>query len=544
MTKFKILAVSAPHWVSNSNLENNFSFNSQTPFSLQNALRDAVDSSINNEDSYWYKSNFRDFESRNQAVVMLEYWEQDRSKFEELFDRISPNLLLIGAMSLSFPGAIEIAKYAKEKKGNEVFVVLGGKHVNETVFKNSKTQQIMNHIGSPLVLMQQEVIPKVFDLVVSGDGEKIVTAIGEVLGSLIFKNASFDNFKNGSNIQKLVESKGSWVLGQLINNEIVYVQNESKEGIDYSTLAFPLEQFEFKKGFNIFKSDYTVHLYSDSSRGCGYDCFFCSEKSQINGKLRIKDYVSIDRLFKQFYRLKIISKERYVNNSISAFIEDSIMLTGNPFFLETFADRCIESGIRIKFGAQFTIDTFLTLANNKNIEKLEKLIKVGLDYVAFGIETSDDEIALSFSKNTNKKIGWLEKTKHLVVTCQQNNLKCGMFLIWGLGETQRMREFQLDQIILWIERYRVPIDVGLNIATQHPLQITNETYLNEFGYKKYNYIEWGTDIDDDYLPFFIELFGEASVKYAIYKDKLPKIEDLKILREKYIKIKRLTYSII
>jgi len=540
----KAIAISAPHWVSNKNKNNSYSFNSLTPFSLQNALRDAIDCSINNKKSHWYKSNFNDFKTRNEAVLLLEYWEQDRNKFERIFDKINPNLLFIGAMSLSFRGAIEIAKYAKEKKGDDIFIVLGGKHVNETVFKSKKTKQILNHVGSPLTLMQQGSIPRIFDLVVSGDGEKVVSSIGEIIGKLIKNNASFDNFSNGSNREKLIESQGNWVAGQLVNNEIIYYENKPNNFINYSSLAYPLEQFEFKKGFKIFKTDYTIHAYSDGSRGCGYDCFFCSEKATINGKLRIKDYVSVNRLFQQFYILKKIKEKRYKKKSVSVFIEDSIMLTGKPGFIETFADKCIKNKIKIKYGAQFTLDTFLTLVDKKHEEKLKKLIEVGLDYVAFGIETVDDEIALSFSKNTNKKVGWLEKTLQVVLACQKYNLKCGMFLIWGLGETQEMRLFQLEQILQWISKFNVPIDIGLNIATQHPLQIVNDTHLNKFGYKKYNYLDWGTDANNEYLPYYIELFGEASTNYAIYKDKLPTIKDLKVLRDKYIKIKRLTYNLI
>ncbi len=536
-----VLAVSAPHWISNGNLDSKFyTFNSQTPFSLQNAIRDAVLSAEKGFSKYWHNSNFKSSKTRNEAVLLMEYWEQDKDKFEKLFEKINPNLLLIGAMTLSFRGAIEIAKYAKRKKGNNIFIVLGGKHANETVFRSRNKKHILNHVASPLTLMQEKAIPHIFDLIVSGDGEKVITVIGNIIGRLLEKKASFDNFNNGSNRLKLEEAHGDWITGQLINNELVYIGSKKNNLIDYTRLAYAIEQFEFKKGFEIFGTDYTVHAYSDNSRGCGYDCFFCSEKGTINGKLRIKDDTSINRLFYQFSVLEKYKKKDYKGKSFSIFIEDSIFLTGRPDFINQFSERCIDSKIHTKFGAQFTLDTFFIL---KDIE-IENLIKVGLDYIAFGIETIDDDIAKTFSKNTDKKTGWKQKIKNVVLRCQKFNLKCGMFLIWGLGEMQDDRKNQLLEILNWIKIYNVPIDIGLNIATQHPLQIVNDTHLDKFGYKKYNYIDWGTDIDDEYLPYFIELFGEASTKYAINKNSLPSITELEELKKIYIEIKQITYSMV
>ncbi|WP_452597100.1 B12-binding domain-containing radical SAM protein [Pontimicrobium sp. MEBiC01747] len=537
----RVLAVSAPHWVSDVNSTDlTYSFNSETPFSLQNALRDAVDKAITGFSKAWSKSNFRNFKSRNESVILLQFWKQDKAYFEKMFEKINPNILFIGAMSLSFRGALEVAKYAKKKKGKDIFIVLGGKHINETFFKSRDKKRFLNHIGSPLKLMHEKTIPHVFDLVISGDGEKIITTVGDIIGDLLDRGSSFENFSRNSNITKLEEASGNWIAGQLIQNEIKYYSSKLGNDIDYSSLAYPIEQFELKKGFQIFNTDYTVHLYSDGSRGCGYDCFFCSEKSSINGKLRIKDETSVNRLFQQFSIIRKLKEEKYKNQSISAFIEDSIFLTGSPGFLKSFSERCIENNTRIKFGAQFTLDTFLSLDNDIK----EKLIDTGLDYVAFGIETINDDLAKNFSKNTDKKTEWLDKTEQTVRECSKLGLKCGMFLIWGLGESQNDRIKQLNQILKWIYIYNIPIDVGLNIATQHPLQIVDDTHLNKFGYKKYNYLNWGTDEDDEYLPYFIELFGEASTRYAIYRDKLPTIEDLIDLRTLYVQIKEKTYSMV
>lgn len=547
----KIMAVSAPQWVSRKNVEmNNYSFDSQTPFSLQNALRDAVDKSIdkNNlkESIAWRESNFRASRSRNESIILMNYWNEEKEAFKNLFQKINPDILFIGAMSLCFKGAIEIAKYAKSRKKEKIFIVIGGKHINETFFK-SRNNSYLNHIASPLELIQKKTIPNIFDLVVSGDGEKIITRIGEIIHNLLKKKSSFVNFnlKKKSIIRKLEKANGDWIVGQVIDKEIYYLESKNKF-INYENLAYPIEQFNFSKGFRIFNTDYTAHAYSDTSRGCSYNCFFCSEKSTVSGQLRYKSETPIYRLYQHFKKLDRINKTNYRGKTFSIFIEDSIMLSGKPRYIEKFisiiSQEITDNSIKKrKFGAQFTLDIFITLANENLISQLAE---IGLDYVAFGIETIDDEIAKSFSKNTDKKEGWLRKTEKVVEICSLENIKCGMFLIWGLGETQFDRRKQLLQIREWIEKYKVPIDIGLNIATQHPLRIVNDTNLDQFGYKKYDYLEWGTDENDEYLPYFVELFGEASTRYAINKDKLPSIIELNELRNIYYEIKEKTYNMV
>ena len=78
----KVLAVSAPHWVSNKSTATDLTFNSQTPFSLHNALRDAVNEAETNIKSRWWNSNLKDFQKRNESVLLLEFWEQDKENFE------------------------------------------------------------------------------------------------------------------------------------------------------------------------------------------------------------------------------------------------------------------------------------------------------------------------------------------------------------------------------------------------------------------------------------------------------------------------------
>lgn len=511
----RVMAVSAPHWVSKVGVSNVHSFNSKTPFSLQNALRDCIDKAINGI-GIWSKSNLAEKDNRKKAVLLLEYWEEEQIYFRERFIEISPDILFIGAMTLSLPSAIAIATEAKKLKGEKVFVVIGGKHCNETVQKHE------NHFSSPLFLMAEQKIPPVFDLVFSGDGEKAITTIGEIIGTIKTQKDSFETFHFYK--EKFEISKGNWIAGQFINGNMIYYEGKGGK-IDYSTLAFPTQQFPLGRGFSVFKTDFTAHAYSDMSKGCVYNCFFCSEKSSINGKVDANSFVPVERLSKQFMEVQELKEGQYRLSSVSIFVEDSIFLGGFPVLIRQFCTVLSSQKVNIPFGCQFTIDTF-----NSNFEKgnIGLLKEVGLSYVALGIETIEEDIALKFSKNTNRKESWVIKTENVIASCKKLGLKVGMFLLWGLGESQLSRIKQLNRIRCWVKEYNIQIEVGLNLATLHPLAPKNKN-------NTYTYIDWGTNKDSLYLPYFVKLFGEASVLYKNdTSNNFPSISDLEEIQELYL----------
>ena len=513
------MAVSAPHWVSNKKLPETFAFNSQTPYSLQNALRDAAGNAEKGAGA-WGTSNFKDRYERNFAVILMEFWEQEKESFIEKFKEINPDLLFIGAMTLSLRGAIEVAKLCKEIKGKDIFVVIGGKHCNETLFK--KANEITNLEGSPLNLMAMGYIPPVFDLVFSGDGEKAITVIGEIIFKLKNRGLAFKNFFRYK--EEFQNAPGDWIAGQYNNTEHIIYYTSSGDPIDFKNLPHALELFAFGKGFKVFGTKYTGHTYSDMSKGCAFNCFFCSEKSYINGKLRLKDDISVYRLCEQFEFAYKKTNEFSNNETLSLFVEDSIFLSARIDLIEKFISILTGKNIFVQFGCQFTVDTFLYMTDSI----IEGLKKVGLDYVALGVETIDEEIAKKFSKNTDKKMGWKDKVELVVQRCHSSKLKCGMFLLWGLGENNTSRETQLKLIEGWIEKYDIIIEIGLNMATEHPLR--NER-------NKQKYIEWGTPKDSPYLEYFVRYFGEASTEYKFSNDNFPYIQELAHLVTSFERIK-------
>lgn len=502
--KFRLLAVSAPFWVSSADIASSQRLDSRTPFSIQNAVRVGAYDALTGS-GVWSRSNWSDPYLLSDSVCLYNYADEGKEAFIRKLEKINPQVIFIGSMTLSFPGAIQFATIAKERFGNNVFVVLGGKHVNETIY--TKNGVVEHHVGSPVILMEQNKISPVFDLVVSGDGEEVVQRLGECLGDDILNNHQIQKFSKY--VPLFSNIKGKFILSWIENG----IQNlVNTTSLDYESLPSPISLFGSNHtSFPVFEKEITAHVYSDMGKGCVMNCFFCSENNRINGKIsQIGD--PAQRLYNQLYDASLQAE------SISAFVEDSILLSGNPIYLSRLANLLETNPISMVFGGQFTIDNLL---NPSVQECIQRLAKCGLVYVYTGIETADETIASEFSKNTNGK-SWLDRNRLAIEFLAQNNLRYGVSIMWGLGETQSTRLAQLDMIKSWQDIYKMPSITSLNWATQHPL----------FNQSSFDYISWGTDVDSKYLPIFVKLFGEASEKYILSGTSLPTLSELQELADK------------
>lgn len=515
----KILGVSAPHYVHKKEDMQSTNLNSSDPFSLYNAYKVCADKA-ENEDENWGDSNWNTKEGRDNSIMLLQYYYNDVPKFLEKLKEIRPNLLFIGSMTLGFAGAVKIAELAKKALGDEVFIVLGGKHITETLYEKDGNVEQLN--SSPLKLMEDGKIPKVFDMVSSGDGEEILYQIGNAVNQALINGK---DLKDVYKYEGLKKAKGDWVLGWLDEQgKSAYIQS-SKEPLNYDEMPLTSELFNISTKFDVFdKADLTAHTMSYLSKGCVHNCFYCSESSRINGRLKQTE-TAPQRLYKNLESIQDVGRKRYNTDKMSAFVEDSIILAGNPKMLNQFSELLKAKPLNIEFGGQFTIDTLL---DKRNQEAIQKLSKQGFKYVFVGLETNNEEIADTMSKNKDKNtLSWIDKNEQAIRFVKSQNMKYGVSVLFGLGESQKDRIRLMETIYGWQKKYGLPNVVSMNLAVQHPLR-NNEIY---------DYIEWGTDKDSEYLPIFTEIFGEASEKYKMPEVELPTPEELKELQEFYNKIK-------
>ena len=343
-------------------------FSSKDPVSLFNACRYTAFLAENGV-GLWTESNWAvSRKERRETFLLMHSLKEDLPVFEKLLEKIQPNLLLIGAMSLCLPGAVACAKKAKETFGDEICIMLGGRHANETIYL-SQDGIIKHHPGSPLRLMAEEYIEPVFDLVISGEGEYIIASIGEIISDLDQRGippAKITNY-----LREIPQVPGKWIAGWVDNVKKIHTIEGRGGQFDRNYLPSPAEMFGVNSMFDVFPGRLTAHVFSDTGSGCIYDCSFCSERRSVCGPLIQLD-TAANRLFRQLKNAVTVIHQDSPSFKAAAFVEDSTILAGSNTALNHLAKLLSEEKLDLLFGGQLTIDQILS-----KVELLKKLKEVG-----------------------------------------------------------------------------------------------------------------------------------------------------------------------
>ncbi|OJH42099.1 B12-binding domain/radical SAM domain-containing protein [Cystobacter ferrugineus] len=506
----RVIAVSAPDWIKGA--KDSRALNSRDPASLFNACRYAAHRTFD-PSSAWSSSNWAGTRAQRRAQTLLMYSLDDMPVFAEMLRRERPNLLLLGAMTLCLPGAVVCAALAKEILGDQVVVVLGGRHASESMYLEKHSARLPEHVrhhpSSPLRLMATGRIARVFDLVVAGDGEYLIASLGEAVAAA---EAEGSTDLTRSLLDRLdARIPGGWIAGALEENTPRVLPSTGTR-MDYGQMPSPSRMFGAIAGFDVFGGRVTAHAFSDTGRGCVYDCGFCSERSSVTGGLR-DPASSSERLHRQLVEAVTVIHEDHPARGASAFVEDSVMLGGSPRLVDQFVDRLESEPLDIVFGAQLTIDQILTRRT-----QLARLAGVGLRYVFVGVETLVPEAIGGMSKDLGRKQApWLSRIHRALEFLGEQGIHCGCAILFGLGETQERRMELLEALRTMRGVYGMPSPVSANWAVQHPL-------CGQDGGAGYEYIEWGTP-EGPFLECF-HRFGEASVRYPLPHVGPPRLEEV------------------
>jgi B12-binding domain/radical SAM domain protein len=480
------------------------------PASLFNACRHAA--SLADEcrgpwgDSNWAVARTE----RRELFLLMHSWEQGREAFQALIDRVRPNLILLGAMTICMPGAIACANHARRMLGPDVCIVLGGWHASESIWVD-QSGSVRHHASSPIRLMAEGVIPDVFDLVISGDAEHLVTWIGERISSLESSHVSPRNIFQ--HLEGLGVVRGNWLLSWIEGDSPRTVVGRAGQ-VDRSANSSPARRFGVGGSFDIYPGRLTSHAFSDSGRGCVFDCSFCSERRSNTGPLS-EVRQSSDRLFHQFRETVDVIANDSPQYGASAFVEDSTLLAGSRKSMLRLAHLLGAARMDFKFGGQLTIDQIL----GRKAE-LQALSSVGLDYLFIGVETPVPQLIGGLSKDVGAKEPWLSRTERAIELLRSIEIRCGCALLFGLGEEPSAREKLLEQVAKWRARYGSPSPVSMNWAVQHPLK-------GEDGGTAYQYLQWAVP-RGSWTQAFAN-FGEASVIYPIAGQPQPHLSEVQDL---------------
>ena len=274
-----------------------------------------------------------------------------------------------------FPVSLEIAKSAK-KRGTKV--VGGGFHVT---------------------FMDQEALESgFFDYVVRGEGEYIMSDLVQHLE----ENLPLNEVKGLSYLQDgMVKRNPSPPLVQ-----------------DLDSIPFPArELLPLDRYTSAFGRKITTTMVT--SRGCPYDCEFCS-CSEFSGKRwRTRSVAGIMEEIELLYH-------KYGYRSIS-FLDDNFTL--NPVRVIKICEEILRKGLDFVWFALTRVDTVI-----KNEKMIELAKKAGLRQVFVGFESGNQEVLDSYGKKTAvesafKAVEILKKYKIDV---------WGSFIIGAFNETKEM----------------------------------------------------------------------------------------------------------
>ena len=506
-----VVAVSAPNTL--IGVPGEAALKSSDPASLFNACRLAAAAAETKDSTWsnisWQNSNWGGSrKDRRSKLLLMNSWLEDRRAFRAMLIREKPNLLLIGAMTLCMPGAVACAEEARDVLGDKVYIVLGGRHINETFYTSGRT--ITHHVASPLLLMAQRKLKNVFDLVIAGQAEALISNIGTMIDDCLINQQSFHTIAD--QILNNTSMPGQWLAGWMKDGKIQAIESTGFP-IVYEGIPSISHLFGVSAQFDCFDGRKTAHAFSDSGNGCAYDCLFCSERNSVT-KETFNLRGGADRLYQQFKEITKTIREDSPKSGASAFVEDSMLLGANPREMARLAELLEQNPLDIRFGAQLTIDMII-----KNQELLSRLKKVGLDYLFIGLETEEPTHIGGMSKDT-KRLGetWTSRAESTMKCLNELGIKCGAALLFGMNESLESRVRIFTNLKRWRTLYNNPILVSMNWAVQHPLRGFD-------GGHSFDYLEWGTP-EAELNALFSRYFGEASSNYPLNGCSPPTLEEV------------------
>lgn len=297
-------------------------------------------------------------------------------------DEVMPFAVGISAMTPQLQGCVELASYLKKSSAVKPYIFLGGPHI-------SADPDFLNRFGD------------IFDFAITGEAEK---TFFESLESLLAK-------KNIPRVQA-----GSFIE-------------------DLDSAPFPDRRL-------IDRSKYAKHESLIYSRGCPYDCYYCSRPS-ISNKVR---YRSVGNLIEEI---------KYLFNGTQGridFQDDTFTIDKNRVM-----DLCRaikQSRMKIEWRCNTRIDLV-------DEQLLSSMKDAGCSLIHFGIESGNEELR---SKVIKKGVFTNRQMFDTFRLCKKLKIKiAGYFIIGHPGES-KAELFETRDVIL-----KSGIDIiGLSIPTPFP----------------------------------------------------------------------------
>lgn len=230
-----------------------------------------------------------------------------------------------------------------------------------------------------------------------------------------------------------------------------------------------------------------------TSRGCPFDCIFCSSHNVFGRNTRLRSAHNV------FEEIKSLVKKFGVEKI--AFQDDEI-LCSKKIFME-LCDLISDSGLKIKLSLRTRIDSI-------DKEIILKAKKAGLGRISFGIESWNDDTLTKINKKYNvkkihEKLSAIEEAAFPYISF--NNI-CGF--PWETKDHLKKNLIEISKIGKSIEYFNT-------VVTPVPYP---KTKLYEMYHEQYGFTEWWLDparnspvLTDRIKPFFMHFASQILTLY-------------------------------
>lgn len=289
-------------------------------------------------------------ESKHTSVRVLDIGAENLTldRALSIIENESPSVVGISSMTANLQGTIQIAKEIKNKFEDEILICIGGSHV-------SADPDFVNRFSN------------LFDFALIGEGD------------ITFPQ----------------------IVKKILNKEKI-------ERINYGETPLNLDQIPFPARHFIKRNKYLKETSIITSRGCPYECIFCSRPA-IAKKVRFRSAANVVDEMEANYK--------YCDGNF-VFEDDTFTLRRDRIF------QLCEEILKRKLDANWSA---ITRADLVDEHLLRKMHKAGCTEITFGIESGNSRI-----RNQIIKKNLTDEQIYIAINlCNNIGIKASCFLMMG-----------------------------------------------------------------------------------------------------------------
>ncbi|PVX23287.1 MAG: B12-binding domain-containing radical SAM protein [Candidatus Bathyarchaeum sp.] len=338
------------------------------------------------------------------TIIDMNFLEMKTNDLKQRIEQVKPNIVGISSMSSNYQNAVDVAKSIKSWFP-ETTIVLGGVHATFMY------EEILNSVPEIDVIVRYE-------------------------GEITF-----------SQLVKTIENRGDLktVKGIAFRDEnrkvVTTPQMELVEDLD--SLPFPAYHL-IEPTVEEYIGKHKIRAFPLlTTRGCPYDCIFCSTTALHGRKYRTR---SVSNIIEHIEYLI----DTYRINTIS-FADDNFTMQQDRIF--ELCNQIKKHNLSIQWGCSTRTDLLST-------KLLRKMKEAGCNNLFFGIESASEKVLKIIKKGVS-----IAHSKKIVKQAEKLGIKTHCSFILGLpGETSE----SLNDIIKFIKETKPTGRVLPNLLENHP----------------------------------------------------------------------------